>query len=126
MSYMLESRRSKAWIVPLCILLSILVLNVEKADCTDKKNGFAEIIDFYQTYISPIDGDRCTMHPSCSQYFREACQKHGIFKGWIMGCDRLLRCGGDEDNLSRSIWLNRKKHCYDPVENNDFWWLENE
>ncbi|MBN1932892.1 MAG: membrane protein insertion efficiency factor YidD [Desulfobacterales bacterium] len=77
---------------------------------------------FFRKYISPIDGDRCPMYPSCSRYCAEAFAKHGRIMGWIMSCDRLLRCGRDEVNLSGKIRINGKTHCYDPLDNNDFWW----
>ncbi|MBF0120871.1 MAG: membrane protein insertion efficiency factor YidD [Desulfobacterales bacterium] len=77
-------------------------------------------IKFYQKFISKIDGNRCPMYPSCSQYAKEAINKNGFFIGWIIACDRLLRCGRDEVNLSPSIWevKDKKWYCYDPVKNN--------
>ena len=81
-------------------------------------------IRFYQEYISPADGDRCPMHPTCSEYARQAIEKHGLVMGWIMACDRLARCGRDEVRLSEKIRVNRETKVYDPVENNDFWWFQ--
>ncbi len=42
--------------------------------------------------------------------------------GWIMGMDRIVRCGGDEKTMARPHFEENKKLIYDPVENNDFWW----
>jgi len=78
-------------------------------------------IKFYQDYISSVDGNRCPMHPTCSQYCIEAFKKHGTFLGWIMCSDRLMRCGRDENKLSDPVWIDGKKRTYDPVSNNDFW-----
>ncbi len=78
--------------------------------------------NFYQKHISPVDGERCQMYPSCSAYSKDAIKKHGYFIGWIMTCDRLLRCGMDESRLSKPVYLNGNKYVYDPVKNNDFWW----
>jgi len=78
-------------------------------------------IKLYQDYISSADGNRCPMHPTCSQYCIEALKKHGTFLGWIMCSDRLMRCGRDENKLSDPIWIDGKKRTYDPVSNNDFW-----
>jgi uncharacterized protein len=36
-------------------------------------------IDFFSHHPSTIDGARCPMYPTCSQYSREAFQKHGVF-----------------------------------------------
>ncbi len=79
-------------------------------------------ISFYQNYISPTDGHRCRMYPSCSEYSRRAFYKHGAIKGWILTSDRLLRCGRDEISVSAQIEINGIKYCDDPLENNDFWW----
>jgi putative membrane protein insertion efficiency factor len=77
---------------------------------------------FFRRYISPIDGSDCPMYPSCSQYSIECFEKHGFFMGWAMTWDRLYRCGRDELQLSPWIFLNGQQKCYDPPENNDFWW----
>ncbi len=91
---------------------------------TGKKdtNPLLYSVKFFQKHISRIDGDRCSMYPSCSQYCINALKKHGYFLGWIMSCDRLMRCGRDEVKLSAPIHVNNKKLTYDPVSNNDFWW----
>ncbi|MDY6836697.1 MAG: membrane protein insertion efficiency factor YidD [Thermodesulfobacteriota bacterium] len=82
----------------------------------------AFLVGLYREYISPVDGSQCPMVPSCSQYSLDAFEKHGFFMGWIMTCDRLLRCGRDEIKRSSRILLMGEEKCYDPVENNDFWW----
>ncbi len=79
-------------------------------------------IFFYRKYISKVIGSSCPMYPSCSAYSVEAFKKHGSATGWIMTCDRLMRCGRDETELSSQVWINNEKRCYDPVSNNDFWW----
>jgi putative membrane protein insertion efficiency factor len=83
---------------------------------------FLSPIKFYRDYISRVDGDRCPMQPTCSQYCKEAFKKHGPLLGWIMCSDRLMRCGRDEVKLSAPVWINAEKRIYDPVSNNDFWW----
>jgi putative component of membrane protein insertase Oxa1/YidC/SpoIIIJ protein YidD len=61
------------------------------------------------------------MTPSCSAYAREAIAKHGPITGWILTCDRLMRCGRDEITQAKSIRINHTTLCHDPVANNDFW-----
>lgn len=78
-------------------------------------------VGLFRRYISPIDGDRCPMYPSCSQYSLEAFNKHGLLMGWIMTCDRLLRCGRDELKTAPRIMVDGSLRCYDSVEDNDFW-----
>ncbi|MDY6951890.1 MAG: membrane protein insertion efficiency factor YidD [Thermodesulfobacteriota bacterium] len=82
----------------------------------------ALLVARYREYVSPIDGSDCPMVPSCSQYSLDALEKHGFFMGWLMTWDRLLRCGRDEIKRSSRVVLGGEEKCYDPVENNDFWW----
>jgi hypothetical protein len=89
----------------------------------NKHNDINPAIKFYQKHISGIDGDRCPMYPHCSGYSAQAIQKHGFLVGWIMSCDRLLRCGRDEVRLSPHIKINGRKLTFDPVSANDFWWF---
>jgi putative component of membrane protein insertase Oxa1/YidC/SpoIIIJ protein YidD len=78
-------------------------------------------IRFFQKYLSGADGHRCPMTPSCSSYALQAMQRHGTVKGWIMACDRLLRCGRDELKRSPAVMTRNGIRCQDPVRNNDFW-----
>jgi putative component of membrane protein insertase Oxa1/YidC/SpoIIIJ protein YidD len=86
----------------------------------------AGVFQFYRDVISPVDGDRCQMQPSCSAYTEEALSRHGWLMGWIMGCDRLIRCGGDEAGFSEIILKNDERVCVDSVSGNDFWWNSHE
>jgi putative component of membrane protein insertase Oxa1/YidC/SpoIIIJ protein YidD len=78
-------------------------------------------VRFFQRFLSNADGDRCPMTPSCSSYAIEAMRRHGAVKGWIMACDRLMRCGHDELKLSPPVRTRQGVRCLDPVDNNDFW-----
>lgn len=61
------------------------------------------------------------MQPSCSAYSKEAFQAHGFFLGWIMTCDRLMRCGRDETRLSPGITTSEGRLTLDPLIANDSW-----
>lgn len=78
-------------------------------------------ISFYQKIISPAVGNRCGMRPSCSAYGKQAFQTHGFFLGWIMTCDRLMRCGRDEPDLSPGVWTSEGRLTLDPLSANDSW-----
>ena len=84
----------------------------------------AGAVQLFQRHISLIDGDRCPMYPSCSSYSLGAFEKHGLLMGWIMTCDRLLRCGRDELTLAPRVVIDGELRCYDSVEDNDFWWTK--
>ncbi|MCP4673513.1 MAG: membrane protein insertion efficiency factor YidD [Desulfobacula sp.] len=84
------------------------------------------LFNFYQEHISVVDGNRCAMYPSCSRYASRSFQKHGFIVGWIMACDRLVRCGRDEADIARHVIVDNHELIHDPVEANDFWWFEKE
>ena len=88
---------------------------------TASQTLMAAPIRFFQTYLSRADGHRCPMTPSCSQYALQAIQRHGALKGWIMSCDRLLRCGRDELHRSPSVRTRQGVRCQDPLSSNDVW-----
>lgn len=54
-----------------------------------------QLIYFHQNVLSPVDGPRSHFKPSSSQYMLDAIHKYGFFKGYLMGCDRLLRENND-------------------------------
>ncbi len=94
----------------------------KKSDNTLTLNPATVSFNIYRNYITPVDGNRCRMYPSCSEYCKQAVKKHGMIKGWIMTNDRLLRCGRNETVVSPKIEKNGLLYCNDSVENNDFWW----
>lgn len=57
--------------------------------------GMEKVIWFHQNIISPVDGPRSHYKPSSSGYMLQAIHKHGFIKGYLMGCDRLLRENND-------------------------------
>jgi len=56
------------------------------------KKVICKLIRFYQQFISPYLGKHCRFYPSCSEYFYLSLQKYGLFKGFIKGIKRILRC----------------------------------
>ena len=46
----------------------------------------------YRAVISPLYGQVCRYHPSCSAYALEAVQVHGSMKGSWLAVRRLGRC----------------------------------
>lgn len=47
---------------------------------------------FYKRCISPMLPSVCRFTPTCSQYMVDAVMKHGVLKGFWLGCRRILRC----------------------------------
>ncbi len=77
------------------------------------------VIRFHQEVISPVDGPRSHYRPSSSQYMHQAMHNYGFLKGFIMGCDRLLR-ENDEEWFYRTIQWEGKVYKYDPAKINKY------
>lgn len=50
------------------------------------------LLGFYKRWISPLLGQHCRFHPSCSDYMRTAVERFGVVRGVWMGIKRLGRC----------------------------------
>ena len=50
------------------------------------------LIRGYKKFLSPLLGQHCRFFPSCSDYTREAIEKHGLPKGLYLGTKRVLKC----------------------------------
>lgn len=79
------------------------------------------VVGFYRTAISPALGSRCSLSPSCSQYFLQASRKHGLL-GIPMGADRLIREPSVVHAAERTVELpDGSVRIADPVEDHDSW-----
>ncbi|MEN9923089.1 MAG: hypothetical protein RIS09_603 [Actinomycetota bacterium] len=66
-------------------------------------------IRVYQKTVSPLLGDVCRYHPSCSKYAVGSLETHGPFKGLVLTVYRLGRCtpftkGGLDPVPDRGRW----------------------
>jgi putative membrane protein insertion efficiency factor len=50
------------------------------------------LLKFYKAVISPWLPPSCRFVPTCSDYAREAIERHGAVRGSLMGVRRLLKC----------------------------------
>ncbi|MGH8158242.1 MAG: membrane protein insertion efficiency factor YidD [Rhodanobacter sp.] len=59
------------------------------------------LLRLYKRWLSPLLGQRCRFHPSCSDYARIAVARFGPSRGSLLAGWRLLRCqplcSGGED-----------------------------
>ena len=53
---------------------------------------FIWFILFYQKVISPLVGPSCRFHPTCSEYAKEAIEKHGLLGGTWLALKRICKC----------------------------------
>ncbi len=56
------------------------------------KKIFLFIIILYQRLVSPYLPQSCRFQPTCSEYAKEAIEKHGIIKGVTLASKRLTKC----------------------------------
>ncbi len=76
---------------------------------------------FFSKYVSPVDGDRCPMYPTCAAYSRQALRKHGFAGGVLLTVDRLIH-ESDEMRRAPQIMIDGRFRFLDTISNNDFWW----
>lgn len=50
------------------------------------------LIKCYQWFISPLLGQSCRFHPTCSFYALEALKTHGLLIGGWLSIKRILKC----------------------------------
>ncbi|MEM9469008.1 MAG: membrane protein insertion efficiency factor YidD [Pseudomonadota bacterium] len=53
---------------------------------------FIGLIRFYSWFISPLMGQSCRFHPSCSCYAAQAIEKYGVLKGFYLMTKRICKC----------------------------------
>lgn len=56
------------------------------------RNIVKGLIRIYQFVLSPVLGNNCRFHPSCSSYAIEAIDAHGVIRGSWIAMRRLAKC----------------------------------
>jgi len=98
---------------------SELVPRSSRIPALPEKKGFwtkmaEQVILFHQNVLSPVDGPRSHFRPTSSRYMLLAMRRHGFIKGFVMGCDRLLR-ENKEDWVYRTITIDGETFKWDPT-----------
>ena len=56
------------------------------------KTIFLALIHAYQYTLRPMLGSNCRFYPSCSDYAREAIERHGALAGLWLAVKRVSKC----------------------------------
>ncbi|MFH1478087.1 MAG: membrane protein insertion efficiency factor YidD [Verrucomicrobiota bacterium] len=80
------------------------------------------VIAFYRSQIRPVLGERCSLRPNCSEYSRQAFQKHGVL-GLALTADRFFREPSVVAAAEHPVNVNGKWYYADPLSDHD-WWLD--
>jgi uncharacterized protein len=75
------------------------------------------LIRFYQLTLSALLGRRCRYLPTCSDYARDAIEKHGPWHGSLLAVARISRChpwGGEgfdpvPEVYDGPVWRQKKE-----------------
>jgi hypothetical protein len=94
---------------------------LRQAPATEASAPFLGALDWYRTVLSPLDGKRCAMAPTCSIYAQQAFREYGPLWGFVLTADRLLH-EADEQPRVRSYVLRDERHYLDPLAANTYWW----
>ena len=72
------------------------------------------LVRAYQKALSPLLGDRCKYHPTCSQYAIDALHEHGAARGTVLAAWRVFRCNpwsaGGVDHARDQTLFRRSPH----------------
>ncbi len=81
------------------------------------------IVGFYRSQISPAIGHRCSLEPSCSEYFLQASRAHGWMGVPLIG-DRLVREPGVVNAAEMPVERNGRTRYRDPLEQHTEWFKQ--
>jgi len=105
-----------------CLIL--IFISLIQIGCINPNLRYDHGYAFYQKILSPADGARCGMYPTCSDYGFQAIQKHGPILGGWMAADRFMRDHGEAQENYTLISKFGRTRLWDPVSLNDFWFTK--
>lgn len=97
----------------------VRVTRIDKKQ-SSKGRPAAGIVAFYRTQIRPAIGHRCSLEPSCSEFFLQASRTHGWLGLPLIG-DRLVREPGVVQAAAEPVDRNGVTHYRDPLINHTDW-----
>ena len=78
------------------------------------------IVAVYRANVRPALGSRCSLTPSCSEYFLQAGNKHGLW-AFPIEADRLVREPSVVQAAEHPVVEGGQVRFADPLEQHDYW-----
>ena len=78
------------------------------------------VVALYRSQIRPAIGHRCSLQPSCSEYYLQAGRKHGWLGAPLLG-DRLVREPGVVAAAEQPVQAGELTLFKDPLDDHDQW-----
>ena len=78
------------------------------------------VVAGYRNMVRPAIGSRCSLEPSCSEYFKQASQQHGLLGVSMIG-DRLIREPSVVAAERERVKVGDRWRIADPVSDHDGW-----
>jgi len=104
-----------------CMAASLCLALLEHQQFTSIGSVQSFPIQMYQRVIGTLDGRSCPSYPVCSQYARQAIQKHGLLLGSWWMLDRMIH-EADDVYSQHTIVVDGVVRTDDRLQRNDFWW----
>lgn len=93
---------------------------ISSSDARNERSPAEVPFRFLKEVISRVDGPRCSMYPTDTQFALEAAKRHGMILGLFFLVDRLFH-EWSESKRAPVIVVYGKERFYDPLDGNDFW-----
>jgi hypothetical protein len=78
---------------------------------------------FLRDVVSRVDGARCPMYPTDTQFALEAASRHGAVLGILFLVDRLFHEWSETKRVPLVV-VHGRARFHDPLDANDFWLRE--
>lgn len=101
------------------------IRSAAKPDAQGGGGPGAWVVAFYRHQIRPAIGQRCSLYPSCSEYYLQANHAHG----WLsvpMLADRLVREPGVVSRGEQPVEVGTHTRYADPLGDHTFWLRDEE
>jgi putative membrane protein insertion efficiency factor len=74
----------------------------------------AGALRLFQRLVSPVDGPRCNLYPTCSEYGRQAVRSHGLLMGIVLTAGRMMRDNASAAGFYPEAIVHGRLVLYDP------------